>query len=59
MANITELSNNEILMEIKKLQTEHEIIKMRMLKDYEKLESIEKLFNIANDELIKRIKGDK
>jgi len=59
MKKFEELTNNEILLEIKQMQIDHENIKLKMLKDYEELESIEKAFNVANEELIKRLKGNK
>lgn len=59
MEKLTEMSNNEILMEIKKMQVEHEVIKQRMLKDNDTLDAIEKNFALAHSELLKRLKGDK
>ena len=59
MGKFSELSNNEILMEIKRLQIDHEAVKLRMLKDYDEMESLEKRFAEANDELLKRLKGEK
>lgn len=53
------MTNNEILMEIKKLQIDHEVIKQRMLKDYDIMEAVEKRFAEANEELNKRLKGEK
>ena len=51
-------SNNEILFEIKQMEADHEAIKLKMLKDLEKLEEIEKRFDIANKIILKRLKGE-
>lgn len=51
-------SNNEILFEIKQMEADHEAIKLKMLKDLEKLEEIEKRFDQANKLLVKRLKGE-
>ena len=51
-----EKSNNEILAEILVMQQEHEALKTKMLSDFNKLEEIEKLFNKANEIIIKRLK---
>lgn len=57
MENLKDKSNNEILLELKQLQEEHEAIKTKMLKDYDRLEAIEKRFNEANAELHARLNG--
>jgi RNA-binding protein YhbY len=59
MEKLENMTNNEILMEIKKMQADHEVIKLRMLKDNDVLDAIEKRFAIANAELLRRLKGDK
>ena len=51
-------SNNDILFEIKQMEADHEAIKLKMLKDLEKLEEIEKRFDIANKIILKRLKGE-
>jgi hypothetical protein len=51
-------SNNEILFEIKQMEADHEAIKLKMLKDLEKLEEIEKRFDVANKIILKRLKGE-
>lgn len=56
--NLEEKSNNEILFEIKKMEVEHEALKLKMLKDYDKLVEIELLFDKANKILVKRLKGE-
>jgi hypothetical protein len=52
------LSNNEILFQIKQYEADHESIKLKMLKDLERLEEIEKLFDQANKIILKRLKGE-
>ena len=51
-------SNNEILFEIKQMEADHEAIKLKMLKDYDKLVEIEQRFDQANKLLVKRLKGE-
>ena len=72
MSRLEDKSNNEILLEIKQLQLEHESLKMTMLKDYDtiehlkekmkkdfnKLERVEELFTESNKIILKRLKGD-
>lgn len=50
-------TNNEILLDIKQMQLDHEAVKARLLMDYDLLESIEYKFNEANDVLSKRLNG--
>lgn len=56
--DLEEKSNNEILFEIKKMEADHEALKLKMLKDYDKLVEIEKRFDRANQILLKRLKGE-
>ena len=56
--NLEEKSNNEILFEIKQMEADHEALKLKMLKDYDKLVEIEKKFQRANLILLKRLKGE-
>lgn len=51
-------SNNEILFEIKQMEADHEALKLKMIKDYDKLVEIEKKFDTANKILVKRLKGE-
>jgi hypothetical protein len=51
-------SNNEILFEIKQMEADHEAIKLKMIKDYDKLVEIEQRFDQANKVLLKRLKGE-
>ena len=56
--NLEDKSNNEILFEIKQMEADYEALKLKMLKDYDKLVEIEKRFQKANLILLKRLKGD-
>jgi hypothetical protein len=72
MERLEEKSNNEILLEIKQLQLEHEAIKLTMLKDYDtikalkekmkkdftRMQKIEEEFTESNKIILKRLKGD-
>lgn len=71
MSRLDEKSNNEILLEIKQLQLEHESLKMSMLKDHDSIEAlkekmkkefirmqrVEELFAESNQIIMKRLKG--
>ena len=56
--DLEEKSNNEILFEIKQMEADHEAIKMKMLKDYDKMVELEKRFDVANKIILKRLKGE-
>lgn len=56
--DLEDMSNNEILFEIKKMEADHEALKLKMLKDYDKLVDIEKRFDRAYQILVKRLKGE-
>jgi hypothetical protein len=56
--DLEDKSNNEILFEIKQLEADHEALKLKMLKDYDKLVDIELRFDKANKILVKRLKGE-
>ena len=58
MNDLENKSNNEILFEIKQMEADYESIKLRMLKDYDKLVEIEKRFDQANKLIVKRLKGE-
>lgn len=58
MNELEQKSNNEILFEIKQMEADHEAIKLRMLKDLEKLEELERRFDQANKLLVRRLKGE-
>jgi hypothetical protein len=55
---LEEMSNNEILFQVKQYEADHEAIKLKMLKALEKLEELEKRFDQANKLLVKRLKGE-
>lgn len=59
MDKLEDKTNNEILFEIKQLEADHEAIKLKMIKDYDKMLEIEKRFDEANKIILKRLKGDK
>ena len=50
-------TNNEILLDIKQMELDHEAIKTKMINDFDKLVEIEKRFQKANNILINRLKG--
>jgi hypothetical protein len=58
MEDLENKSNNEILFEIKQMEADYEALKLKMLKDYDKMEEIEKKFERANKIILKRLKGD-
>ena len=51
-------SSNEILFEIKQMEADHEALKLKMIKDFDKLVEIEKRFDKANKIILKRLKGE-
>lgn len=52
-------SNNEILLEIKQLQLDHEALKLKISKDFDKLIEIENNFYAANKIIKERLSGKK
>ncbi len=58
MEDLEQKSNNDLLFEIKKMEADHEALKLKMLKDYDKLVEIEKRFERAQQILVKRLKGE-
>jgi hypothetical protein len=58
MEDFENKSNNDILFDIKQMQADYDALKIKMLKDLDKLEEIEKNFDRANKILLKRLKGD-
>ena len=72
MSRLEDKSNNEILLEIKQLELEHDSIKTNMLKDYDTIEAlkeklkkdftrlqrVEELFTESNQIILKRLKGE-
>lgn len=72
MENFEDKSNNELLLMIKQYQAEHEALKQSMVKDYDaitalkeriksnwsKLEKVEADFVLANQLVVRRLKGE-
>lgn len=52
------LSNNEILFKIKQMEADYEALKIKILKDYDALENLEKEFTKAQAIILKRLKGE-
>ncbi len=57
MNKYKDMGNSQIMTEIVSLQAEHEAIKIRILKEMDELDRVEKQFNSANTILAARIKG--
>ena len=55
--DLEDKSNNEILFEIKQMEADHEALKLKMIKDYDKMVDIELRFDRANKILVKRLKA--
>jgi hypothetical protein len=58
MEDLENKSNNDILFEIKQMEADYEALKIKILKDYDKLLEMEKKFSKANNILLKRLKGE-
>ncbi len=56
--DLEDKTNNEILFEIKQMEADYEAVKLKMLKDYDKMVEIEKRFEAANKIILKRLKGE-
>ena len=56
--DLDDKTNNEILFEIKQMEADHEAIKLRMVRDYDKLVELEKKFDYANKLILKRLKNE-
>lgn len=52
-------TNNEILLEIKQLQLDHEALKTKISKEFDKLVEIENKFYEASKIIKERLKGKK
>lgn len=52
-------TNNEILLEIKQLQFDHEALKMKIIREFDKLVEIENKFNDAQKVIKERLVGKK
>ncbi len=59
MSDFKDMGNNQIMTRIYELKSEHEAIKIRMCRDFDELERVEREFNEANRILLERIKGQK
>ena len=55
--NWDDKTNNEILLEIKQIQLDHEALKSKMLRDWDKLVELEDKFKEANNIIVERLKG--
>ena len=55
--DLEDKSNNEILFEIKQMEANHEALKLKMIKDYDKMVDIELRFDRANKILVNRLKA--
>ncbi len=58
MEDLENKSNNEILFAIKQMQADYEALKIKMLKDYDKMEELEASYDLAHRILSKRLKGE-
>jgi hypothetical protein len=58
MENFNEKTNNELLLEIKQMELDHEATKTMILKHYDILEAIEKRFDEVHTILNKRLNGE-
>jgi hypothetical protein len=57
--NWDDKSNNEILLEIKQIQLEHEALKLKIINEYDKLVELENKFYEAQNIVKQRITGKK
>jgi hypothetical protein len=57
MNDLENKTNNEILLEIKQLELDHNALKNKLVKDYDTLIEIERKFDEANKIILKRLKG--
>jgi hypothetical protein len=55
---LEDLTTNEILFQIKQYEADHEAIKLKMIKDYDKMIEIEQKFDKANKIILKRLKKE-
>ena len=58
MDDFEEMTSNELSFQIKQMEADHEAIKLKMLKDFDKMVEIEKQFDKANKIILKRLKGE-
>ncbi len=57
MEDLKDKSNNELLMEVKNLESSYNALKQKMLNDWDQLMIIEERFNKINELIQKRLKG--
>ena len=57
--NWEDKTNNEILLEIKQLQLDHEALKLKIIREFDKLVEIENKFNDAQNVIKERLVGKK
>ena len=55
MDDLENKTSNELLFEIKQLEADHEAIKLKMLKDYDKMEELQIKYERAHKIIFKRI----
>jgi len=53
-----EMTNNEIMLEIKTIEQEHLAVKARILVEVTKMEELEKAYRDAQEVIIKRLKSN-
>jgi hypothetical protein len=58
MEDFENKSNNEILFAIKQMEADYEALKIKMLKDYDKMEELEATYDLAHRVLSRRLKGE-
>ena len=58
MENIEDKTNNELLFEVKQLEADYDALKIKMLKDYDKMEEMERRFDKIQKLLTRRLKGE-
>jgi hypothetical protein len=57
--NWEDKTNNEILLEIKQMQLDHEALKLKIVREYDKLIELENKFNEAQEIIKQRLIGKK
>ena len=57
MDELENKSNNEILFEIKQMEADYEAVKLRINKELDKMDEIEKRFALATKIINERLKG--
>lgn len=50
-------SSNELILVVKEIEFEYQAIKNRMLKDYDTMLELDKKYVMANEIIMKRLKG--